>query len=106
MAQYSCHLTLPTGFAPGRVDRIDPAAVELKGIEASIACEERADRLGEPVLAPPHCALAALASSGTARGALAAPVALSTLTVDSRRRWKLARQARLAQTAKLVLGLA
>ena len=57
--------------------------------------------MGQKFLYPPRCPLVHLVGEeNAARGAVAPSVAKDTLTRDSRRRWQLARQARIREAEK------
>lgn len=76
--------------------RVTPEKDEEAGIALSEEATRIARRLGNKHLFPPRCPLVHLVGDeNAARGAAAPSVAKDTLTRDSRRRWKLQREAYL-----------
>lgn len=84
--------------------RLDPSSEEALGVFLAEETARVAREVGEKVLNPPRCALAQLAGTGSARGALEPSAAKSTLTRDARRKARLQRQEHLEELRRQVFG--
>lgn len=83
---------------------VTPETAEEAGLALSEEASRIARRLGNKHLYPPRCPLVHLVGEeNAARGAVTPSLAKETLTRDSRRRWKLAREARLRESEKHAL---